>query len=288
MKKSLLVLFVLSNIIFAKQVTVSIVPQKYFVKKIAKDKIKVNVMVPPGSSPATYEPKASQMRDLSKSEAYFFLRMPFSKPWLSKFQAANENMLMVDTTHGIKRIPMVGHHHHGEHHEKEHDDHEHKGMVDPHIFLDPVLVKIQAKTIYETLVKIDNPNKAFYKKNYKLFIKELNGLNSKIKNILKPYKNKPFMVFHPAWGYFSKRYGLKQIPIEMEGKEPKPKQLAKLVEEAEEHNIKIVFVSPQFSQAGAKAIARSIHGKTAVINPLSYKWENNLIKVAKSIASTYK
>lgn len=326
MKKLLIVLLAMSSFILAKEVTVSIVPQKYFVEKIAGDKINVNVMVKPGNSPATYEPKTSQMRMLSDSLVYFSIGVPFENAWLEKFKDANKKMLVVDTGHGIKKIEMEAHEHHEEeghddhkdekhddhdehkeekHHDhdehKDHDDHkdekhddhdEHEGHdhtgLDPHIWLDPVLVKTQAKNIVEALVKVDPTNKDFYTKNYQVFLKELDSLDKKIESIIEPYEHKAFMVFHPSWGYFSKRYHLEQIAIEVQGKEPKPAQLVELVEEAKKHDIKIVFVSPQFSQNGAKTISKSINGNVAVINPLAEKWDENLIKVAKEIAKTYK
>ena len=296
MKKLLLVLLFISAL-FSKEVTVSVLPQKYFVEKIAGDKIMVNVMVAPGSSPATYEPKTSQMKLLSNSVAYFAIDVPFEDVWLEKFKNANKNMLIVDTADGIEKLPIAAHHHEDEKehdedkHDKdgkhEHEDHEHGGL-DPHIWLDPLLVKIQAKNIYEALVKIDSENTSFYKTNFEKFENELDALNSQIENILKPFAHKAFMVFHPSWGYFAKRYEIEQIAIEVQGKEPKPAQLIELVEEAKKHDIKIVFVSPQFSQKGAKTISKSINGNVAVINPLSEKWEENLIKVANDIANTYK
>ena len=305
MKKLLLAFFCLSTMILAKEVTVSILPQKYFVKKIAGDKIDINVMVKPGASPATYEPKVSQMRKLSKSLAYFSIGVPFENAWLEKFKNANKKMLVVDTGMGIQKISMIAHshdheeeHEHGKHKEEthhEHHDHEHHGHghhhhggLDPHIWLSPVLVKIQARNIYSTLVKIDSENKDFYKKNLNTFLKEIKALDKKIEDILTAYKNKPFMVFHPSWGYFALRYNLEQIAIEVNGKEPKPAQLVNLVKEAKLHDIKIVFVAPQFSQKGAKTISKSINGNVAIIDPLDIKWDENLIKVAKEIANSYK
>ncbi len=295
MRNIFLVLLVFSSIVMAKEVTVSILPQKYFVEKIAKDKIKVNVMVKPGASPATYEPKTSQMKLLSKSDAYFAIDVPFEKVWLDKFKAANKNMIVVDTDEGIEKQEIQAHHHEETNHneekkaDKEHEEegHNHEGL-DPHIWLDPVLVKIQAKNIYDTLVKIDSVNKEFYTKNYKDFLNELENLNQILNEILKNDQNKAFMVFHPSWGYFAKRYDLKQIAIEIEGKEPKPAQLVELIDEAKENDIKIVFVAPQFSKKGANTISKSIDATVTAIDPLSEDWSNNLIKVAKEIANSYK
>lgn len=304
MKKILIALALLSSFVVAKEVTVSILPQKFFVEKIAGDKIDVNVMVKPGASPASYEPKTSQMKKLSNSLAYFSIGVPFEKSWLKKFEDANKKMLVIDTTKGIEKQEMQAHEHHDEEahdehkheedhdheknkHEEDHDEHDHTGL-DPHVWLDPVLVKKQAENILNALIKVDEANKDFYTKNYQLFVKELDELDKKLESIIEPYEHKAFMVFHPSWGYFAKRYHLEQISIEIQGKEPKPAQLIELVEEAKKHDIKIVFVAPQFSQKGAKTISKSINGNVAVINPLSEKWDENLLKVALEIAKSYK
>ncbi len=295
-KKFLLVFVAFSVMLYAKEVTVSILPQKYFLEKIAGDKFDVNVMVKPGSSPATYEPKISQMKKLAKSEAYFSIGVPFEKVWLEKFHTANKNIIIVDTSKEIEKLEMQVHEHNDEdkkeEHEKHYEGHEEKRYeysgLDPHIWLDPILVKIQAKNILKALIKIDEKNSSFYKQNYESFLKELDLVDSKIKNILKLSKNRAFIVFHPSWGYFAKRYDLKQIAIEIEGKEPKTAQLVEFIKEAKRHNIKIVFVSSQFSQKSAKTIAKSINGKVAVIDPLSLKWDDNLIKIAKDITNIYK
>lgn len=292
MKAILLIISLIFTTLSAEKldVTVSILPQKYFVEKIAGDKINVNVMVKPGFSPATYEPKTSQMKKLSNSIVYFGIDVPFENTWLIKFKNANKKMLIVDTTDGIKKLKMEKHSHHEDEKKHDHEDekkHEHEGL-DPHVWNDPLAVKIQAKNIYKTLLKIDSKNKDFYKKNYESFLKELDLVHQKIENILKPYNGKAFMVFHPSWAYFAKRYSLEQVAIESEGKEPKPKELVELIKDAKEHNIKIIFVSPQFSQESAKTIAKSIGGNVIAIDTLSLDWDNNLVETAKIIANTYK
>ena len=276
------------------EISVSIVPQKYFLEKIVKDKFDINVMVKSGSSPHTYEPKTSQMKSLSNSKIYFFTGIEFEKAWLDKFKKSAPNTLFVDNSAGIERIAMQEHSHeeeqaHDKHkHDKKHDhEDEHEGL-DPHVWLDPILVKTQAKNIYDAVVSIDSSNKEFYTKNYEEFLKELDSLDMKIKEILKPYERKAFMVFHPSWGYFAKRYNLEQISIEIQGKEPKPNELVELVKDAKEHDIKIVFVSPQFSQKSAKTIASNIGGNVISIDSLSEDWANDMLKTADEIAKSYK
>ena len=306
MKKFLVLFLVFASFLYANkpQLTVNILPQKYFVEKIVKDKFDINVMVKPGSSPHNFEPKPSQMKSLASSKAYFLVGDPSEQAWIGKFKQNAKDTLFVDTTIGIERIAIVAHKHHDEededeheghaHHEHEHEhekhvehDHDESGL-DPHTWLDPISVKVQAKNIYETMLKIDEKNSDFYKVNYEEFVKELDSLDTEIKNILAPYKDKAFMVFHPSWGYFAKRYNLEQISIEVEGKEPKPNELVKLIEEAKKHDIKIIFVSPQFSQKSAQAISKNIGANVVAIDPLSDDWQKNLLKVASEIANSYK
>ncbi|RBQ29623.1 metal ABC transporter solute-binding protein, Zn/Mn family [Aliarcobacter vitoriensis] len=294
MKKILVLFMFFASVLYANkpQLTVNILPQKYFVEQIVKDKFDINVMVKPGSSPHNFEPKPSQMKALNASKAYFLVGDPSELAWLDRFKQNAKNTLFVDTTIGIEKIAMVEHSHHDHDHDEDDPHHEHhdhgEDGLDPHTWLDPISVKVQAKNIYEGMLKIDAKNGDFYKANYENFIKELDDLDKEIKNILEPFKGKPFMVFHPSWGYFAKQYELSQISIEIEGKEPKPNELVKLVEEAKTHNIKIIFVAPQFSQKSAKTISQNIGGNVVSIDPLSEDWKDNMLKTAKEIAKSYK
>ena len=273
-----------------QELTVSISPQKYFVQKIVKDKFDINVMVKPGASPHTYEPKSSQMKSLSNSKIYFYTGVSFENAWLDKFKLSAKNTIFVDTAVGIEKLAMEAHSHEGEEHNEHKDEakHDHENeALDPHIWLDPILVKIQAKNIYDAIVKIDSQNSDFYKTNYEEFLKELDLINNELETILKPYENRAFMVFHPSWGYFAKRYNLEQISVEVEGKEPKPNELVELIKDAKIHDIKIVFVSPQFSQKTAKTISSSINAKVVSIDALDENWASSILGTAKEIANSY-
>lgn len=285
----LISMLVLGSFASKLEVTVSILPQKYFVEKIAQDRATVNVMVQPGFSPATYEPKTSQMRELAKANVYFSIGVPFENVWLERFKSANKQLNIVDTSKEVIKAKMAEHHHEEgeEHHHHEEDEHE-EHSLDPHIWTDPLLVKQQAKTIYEAFVALDKSNASFYQANYKNFLKELDELYLELKTILAPVEHKAFMVFHPSWGYFATRFNLEQIAVEVSGKEPKPNQLIKLIKEAKQHKIKSVFVAPEFSQKSAKVIASSIGGRVFSISPLSLNWRENLIFAAQSIVDSYR
>ncbi len=274
MKKIFFIMFVFNTVILADiKLCVSIPPQAFFVEQIAGDLVDIEVLVKPGSNPSTYTPKPSQLRVIADAKIYFTIGVAFEKSWLSRFSSINKNMLIVDTTEDIEKIPINKHHNHG--------DHNH-GELDPHVWLDPNLVKKQIRVIKDALIKIDKKNSDIYSANYQKFLERLNNIDIKIRSILEKSSKKEFIVFHPSFGYFAKRYNLKQISIEKEGKEPSLKHMKEVIDFAKKENIKRVFVAPQFPQKSAKQIAKLIDGKVVVVDPLSREWDRNILEIANS------
>jgi len=268
-------------------VIASILPQKYFIQKIGGDRVNVSVMVLPGANPATYEPKRRQMVNLSKAQIYFAIGVPFEDNWLPKFSKTNPGMMVVATQSGIIKMPMKPG---GHHHDETQNGHEKPvtGIKDPHIWLSPPLVMVQARNILDGLLKADPKGQNKYEANYTAFLRELKDLDEKIRKDLRTTGPKHrFMVYHPSWGYFAHAYGLEQIPIELEGKQPSPRKLLELVQEARKDGIKVIFVQPQFSEKSAETIAHAIGGKVLVADPLAEDWENNLLHVAAKFKSAF-
>ena len=249
----------------ALHVTVSILPQRYFVERVGGEYVAVNVMVEPGASPATYEPLPEQLRALSVADVYFSIGVPFENAWLERFASVNENLLFVDTTQGIERL--------GE-----------PGNPDPHIWLSPALVKVQAQTIYETLAQLDPAHQGAYQANLKSFLADIDALDADIRETLIGVENRKFMVFHPSWGYFARDYGLEQLPVEVGGQEPSAAELAALVAGAKQEGIKVIFAQPEFSTRSAETLAQEIGGEVLLISPLAPDWLDNLRRVAETFA----
>ncbi len=257
------------------QVTVSVLPQAYFVRQIAGDLANVSVMVAPGASPATYEPRPEQMVALSSSALYCAIGVPFERVWLPRISAAHPAMRVVRTQEGITKVPMA-HHHHGKT--------SGQTILDPHIWLAPELVKIQARHICDGLAAVDPAHEGTYRARLAAFLTELTDLDTTIRTLLGPdARGKRFLIFHPAWGYFARAYGLIQVPVEMEGKAPTPAALAHLMDQARADHITTIFVQPQFSQKNASVIARGIHGKVVPLDPLAPDWADNLLSATRSI-----
>jgi zinc transport system substrate-binding protein len=262
-------------------VFVSIEPQKYFVSQIGKDLVDVQVMVQSGANPHIYEPKPLQMAALSKARIYFSIGVTFENIWLNKISSSNPHLFIVHTDEKIQKIPMPTNHYHDDngHIHREDHDHSHDNILDPHIWLSPPLVKIQALNIVNALQQADPANSAKYEANHKAFIEQIDLLHIELENIFSGKRGTPFIVFHPSWGYFAEAYGLKQVPIEVEGKDPKPAQLIEVIKYAKEHDIKVIFVQPQFSTRSAQMIAKEIDGQVVFIDPLAQNWAENLRQV---------
>ena len=252
----------------------SIMPQKYFVERIGGDRVTVNVFVGPGKSPATYEPTPGQIVALSRSDIFFSIGVLFEQAFLPTIRGTLKNLKIIDTSEGIEKRMFNS------------EDKQEK-IQDPHIWMSPGLVKIQAETIFKALVKNDPDGKETYTKGYNRFIDDLNLVHDDLNEVLGPLRGNILLVFHPAFGYFADDFGLKQVAIETGGKEPGPAMLEKIIMKAREKNVKVIFVQPEFSLKSAQVIARAIDGAVIMLNPLDPDYINNLRHIAFEVKKAF-
>jgi zinc transport system substrate-binding protein len=252
------------------------------------DMVDIQVMVPPGSSPETYEPKPAQMTAMGRARLYFSIGIPFEAVWLKKIASMNPDLRIVPTDAGIQKRTLESHacaepvpakETPGRHGPDAHSGH----ALDPHIWLSPLLVMSQAEMIVVALQQADPARKDAYERNYQSFIARLADLDARLKEMFTGIQTNRFMVLHPAWGYFAQAYGLTQIPIEVEGKAPKPAQMKELIDYARRHSLTVILVQPQSSAKWAEQVAQAIHGEIVSADPLSPDWERNLLDVAARI-----
>ncbi|MBS4235922.1 metal ABC transporter solute-binding protein, Zn/Mn family [Campylobacter vulpis] len=271
-----ILLFLLLNLSFlvAKPVaSVSIAPQEFFVKKIAGDSVEINTLLPQNSDEHTFEFKTSHLSKLEKSDLYFTMGLEFEKVFLDKFKRNFPNLSIVNTQ---KNIPFLEF-------EEEHEHHDHDHAKDIHTWLDPILVKTLATNIATALKEKYPQNAKMYENNLQNFHKELEDLNLQINEELKGVKNRKFIVYHPSWAYFAKRYRLEQIPVEIAGKEPKISDLKRIIKKARKENIKVIFVQPGFPENAAKVLAKECGAKIVMINHLAKDWDKELLKSVEAL-----
>lgn len=278
-------------------ITVSILPQKYILEQIAGDKYQINVLVPDGSGPETYEPTAMQMQEVSRSKACIITGLlDFEKSWLTKISEQYPELQVINTS---TRVDLIEGHEGDEgdegaegHATHEVDDahaehHHHAGGIDPHIWLSISAVKAQSDMILDYLVKSDPENGQMYTDNHSKFIVRLDSLDKiiadKFNALEKPVS---FMIYHPSLGYYARDYDLSQIPIELEGKEPSPAYMMELIDQAKEVNITTIFYSEQFDKRSAETLARQLNVKLTAFNPLAENIEKNLLSITENIVNS--
>ncbi|HEC1736242.1 TPA: zinc ABC transporter substrate-binding protein [Campylobacter coli] len=263
-------------------ISVSIPPQAFFVEKIAKDSVEINILIPPNSDEHTMEFKPQALKKLEQSKIYFLADLELEKILGEKFKSVLKNVKIVNINEGIHLLEGGHEHEHdhdGHHAEEEHDEHN-----DPHVWLDPVLVKKLAQNITQALVQSFPKNKEFYEANLANFLKELDQMDAQIAEKLKNIKRNEFIVYHPSWAYLAKRYNLVQIPVEIDGKEPKSKDLQNLIKLAKEKDIRVIFVQPGFPENSAKVLAKELNAQIVSINHLARNWDEELLKSIQALS----
>ncbi|MZP55923.1 MAG: zinc ABC transporter solute-binding protein [Bacteroidales bacterium] len=243
-------------------ITVSIAPFKYFVEAIAGDDFRVNVMVPAGSNPHIYEPVPDQINKLRLSEAYIGDGyLGFELTWLGRFYEINKQMIKLSIGEKIDLI-AAGHDHHGEHTEG----------ADPHYWVSPRCAKVIASSVYELLSGLNPGSEAEYKLRYSVLLDKIDAADKQAVSFFSDFKDKAFMIYHPNLAYLARDYGLKEIPVEYEGKEPPPSRMKELIDIARKENIRVIFVQKEYDNKNARVIAHEIGAELKIIDPLSEDW----------------
>ena len=255
-------------------VVVTLLPQAEFAEKLGGEKVRVTVMVPPGASPHTYEPKPAQMTALAGADMYAQVGsgVEFELAWMDKLLATNKKMVVVDCSQGVElREMMAG------------EEPENHGRMDPHIWMSPVNAQVMVSNVCDGLIAVDPENSDYYERNRDAYRQQLAEIDREMREGLAGVENRRFMVYHPAFGYFAREYNLTMIAIEKEGKEPTAAGLAHLIEQAKAHDIRVIFAEPQFDPKSAEVIAEAIGGSVVLIDPLAKDYIGNLRLLLKEM-----
>lgn len=266
-------------------VAVTILPQKQFVERIAGEHARIIVLVPPGASPHTHEPTPRQLEAIGQASVYIKVGsgIGFERAWMNKLSGINPRMVVVDSSTGIDLI-------YGYQDDGDADgatgaqfyESDRETGADPHIWLSPKNAKIMVENTYQGLAHADPEHTTEYRANTDAYLKELDELDADISREISQKQIHTIMVYHPAWSYFARDYGLLQIPIETDGKDPSPTGIEKLIRQAKEGNITVVFASPEYSTKSAEVIAREIGGSVALVSPLEEDYLGNIRHVASA------
>lgn len=256
----------------------AIPPQQYFLERVAGPEFAVIAMTPPGVDPHTYEPRADRLRELSRARAYFKSGLEFENAWLARFLSANPDLKVYDPSSALMEAAPTDAHDHAAHGDESHSDehaHDHAGR-NPHIWLSPRLVKLQARAMEAALAELYPDRRAAFAANRGRFEQELDALDAHIRQQTVGLSRRAILAYHPSWDYFARDYGLKALSIESEGREPGPAEMAALMRAARDLRVGVVFTEPELSARAANIVARELDAEVETVSPLAYEWEANL------------
>jgi len=263
---------------------VTIPPLAFLAERVGGARVAVEVLVRPGQSPHTYEPTMKQMVALGDAQLYFSIGMPFEEVLLARVSQTAKTLRIVDVREGVPMRRMAEEEAEHSAEGEAHGGHDHAaGAPDPHCWLAPSNAKIIAANMCRGFKEEDPSHAAEYERNLKALQGDLDAADAKLRAALAPLKGKEFMAFHPAYGYLADAYGLRQVAVEVEGKEPSSKHLVALINRARKQGVKVIFVQPQFSTKSAEAIATAIGGTVVALDPLAHDYIRNLEEMAQKI-----
>ena len=255
------------------QVAATLPPYQGILEELGGERVQSLSLVPPGSDPHSWEPGPSTLKAFSSAQLYFSDGSGMDKPWMPRFRSANSRIHIVDLSQGVEWLKGEEHEEgHGHHGEEEH------GSLDPHLWTSPQRVIPLATRMAAALMAYDTAGTDYYKQRLAAFLTRAHQLDASLKRTVSalPPAKRQFIVFHPSYGYLALDYGLTQLSVEVEGKEPKPADLSRLVRTAKEHQVRTVLVQPEFNQRSAETLAREIQGTVRPTNPLSSHWAQNI------------
>lgn len=257
------------------EVWVSIPPMLEMVGRVGGDRVRVHALLSPGASPHTYEPTPRQLAALWEADLFLGIGVSFETPLLAKISSLRPGLPVADCSRGIELMPIDDAH--AEAHPGE--------RFDPHTWLDPMLVAIEAAAVRDALCRAAPADCPGFETTLAAYLAELDAAHRRITALLAPHRGRTLLVFHPAYGYFARRYGLEQVAVEVGGKEPTPRQLALLVEQARASGASALFVQPQQRGSSAAAVAEALGCPLVELDPLAPNLIANLERMAQEIAA---
>ena len=250
-------------------VSVSIEPLRFFTENIGGDRITVNSLVPKGSSPETYEPTSRQMEALSHSQLLILVgSLGFEVTWMAKFSSNYPDLLIHDSSEGIRRLGADG-----------------SKISDPHTWMSAQNALIIADNIYKSLCVICPDDSLYFKEKLHNLKTSIEATGDSVSLLLDNLDSRCFIIHHPSLTYFALDYDLCQIAIEQEGKEPSAKSLSKTISDAISQDAKVILTQEELDSRNIETVAKATGANVETINPLGYNWNAVMLDIAMKIAS---
>jgi len=261
-------------------VATSIPPHAWLIERIGGEAVEVHTVLRPGESPTTHQPSDLQVSRVLSSAAFFSAGVPFeSGAW---FDALDGLVEIVSLEEGVATRIMESHSH--EHTAPPETPEGTAAGTDPHAWLSPMRLMMQARTVTATLARLDSGHTAEFTANLETLVTELIELDRSIQTTFAPHRGRAFVVFHPSWGYFADDFGLEQIAIEIEGNQPTDAEVTLIKRQTSDFGITVIYVQPQIAGQSAQALAEAIGARVEILDPLASDIPANLRWVTDTIA----
>ena len=256
------------------QIATTIAPAAQVITEIADSLVTVTTLLPQGNNPENYEPTPQAIQALTSSAAYFYMGdLGFERSWVERIRTMQPALQLVRLDQDL-----VG------------SAHLHNGnptnLHDPHYWTSIRGLRSMGKSIYSSLCRIDTMHRAQYDAGYQRFTQRLEHVEQTIKELLSDIPSRAFVIYHPSLSEFAEEYGLKQLVIEQDGKEPTPQHIQALIEEAKKLGVRVVFIQQEFDSKLIESIAKELDARMVVINPLGGGWEEQLLFIARALSDT--
>jgi zinc transport system substrate-binding protein len=194
--------------------------------------------------------------------------------WLDRFYEINRNMKRLSLGESIE--PIAAQHHDEEHHVEK---------ADPHYWVSPVCALKMASSLKDFIIELDPDNRVQYEKNFKILVERISEVDLRARELLSSKGKKSFMIYHPNLAYLARDYGLEEVAVEFEGKEPDPSRLIELIDRAKEEDLSVILVQKEYDTKNARAVADEVGASLVVIDPLAEDWyssTNEIIDILKA------
>lgn len=277
------------------QVLVAVDPCAYFVERIGADRVQVATLTPEGKSPETFAPTPAQLADFASSQLFFLTGLPVEERFLANIQSIAPNAVVVDLRRGLELLPNPHRHsHEGEdadeaapaHDHADHDEEE-LSSLDPHLWTSPQIARSIVAKILEALIQLAPDAEDTFRANAAKLDQELADLQTRTRDALAPFQGNFFLVFHPAYGYYAREFGVEQRAIENEGKTPTPRELEELVRDSREQRVAALIVQPEFNRASAQVVADALGATIVVHTPLQKDYFENIDELTAAILQSF-
>jgi zinc transport system substrate-binding protein len=252
-------------------------PYADLISRIAGDRADVSFIVPPGADPHTYEPLPQDMRLTSDADLYLAAGLPFEDAWLPRIQGSAPGLRVVSLIRGIRLLGEPGHGEQGP---------EAEPGNDPHTWMSPGLMAIEARNAEAALVSVDHGDSAGFASRLDTLLAEISALQAELHSELDSLRGSVFLVVHPSYGYFADEFGLRQVAIEVNGSEPSPSELAAFVDEARASGARFIIASPQFSTRSAETVASELGIPLILHDPLARDWMSSLRRLGRDLSGS--